>query len=241
MPNFLLDIEGTTTPISFVHQILFPYSRDRMAEFLANQTLDVLEFTQIKQEFEKDVFLADPEFLKAFPNTISITRNDLPAYLCYLIDRDRKFGPLKRIQGEIWKKGYEAGEIKSQLFEDVPEFLKKAKESKISCYVYSSGSVEAQKLIYQYSTFGDLREYFQGYFDTAMGGKRERQSYQNIAHQIEADPETFIFFTDIVEEAEAASLAGMRAVVLDRPGNTVQKAHSFTVKKDLKTIDDLNF
>jgi enolase-phosphatase E1 len=233
MKALLLDIEGTTAPISFVHEVLFPFARERMVGFLESYEFDLLEFTQIKQEFERDIASADPNFLKIFPKMVSFTKKEIPAYLCYLIDVDRKFGPLKKIQGKIWNDGYEKGLIKSTLFDDVPEFLKRANLENMSCYVYSSGSIQAQNLIYKYSNFGDLTLYFKEYFDTSMGGKKETQSYLNIAHHLGVEVSDFIFFTDIVEEAAAASNAGMEVYILDRPGNLPQPNHAFKTLKDL--------
>lgn len=233
MRAFLIDIEGTTAPISFVHEVLFPFARNQMASFIESYEIDLHEFTEIKHEFERDIAKADPEFLKNFPKMVSFSKKEMATYLCYLIDVDRKFGPLKSIQGKIWKEGYEQGLLKSVLFSDLPEFLKKAKDNGILSYVYSSGSVQAQHLIYKYSNFGDLTSFFADYFDTSMGGKKEVQSYLNIAHHLNFEPAEFIFFTDIVEEAIAAKGAGMEAIILDRPGNNEQPPHDFKILKEL--------
>ncbi len=233
MKSFLIDIEGTTAPISFVHEILFPFARQRMTDFIESYEFNIHEFTEIKQEFEKDMTSANSDFLKIFPKLIPLNKKEISAYLCYLIDVDRKFGPLKIIQGKIWKEGYEQGLIRSTLFPDIPEFLKKSKDLNIPCYVYSSGSIEAQILIYKYSNFGDLTNFFTNYFDTTMGGKREFQSYLNIAHHLNADVSDFVFFTDILEEANAAKKAGMTSIILNRPGNSEQPKHNF------KTLNDL--
>ncbi len=233
MKSFLIDIEGTTVPISFVHEVLFPFARERMEDFLKTYEFDVSEFTSIKHEFEKDITSGTEQILKLFPNHISFTKKSIPIYLCYLIDVDRKFGVLKKIQGKIWKDGYEKGLLKSNLFQDVPEFLMKAKSENIDCHVYSSGSEEAQILIYKYSNFGDLTNTFATYFDTAMGGKRETQSYLNIAHHLDREPQDFVFFTDILEEAIAAKEAGMESVILNRPGNASLPPHDFRVIPDL--------
>ncbi|MDZ4724723.1 MAG: acireductone synthase [Leptospira sp.] len=233
MKHFLLDIEGTTVPISFVHDVLFPFARERLSKFLETYNFELSEFTEIKHEFEKDINVGSEEFLKLFSKTVSLTKNDIPKYLIYLIDMDRKFGPLKKIQGKIWKDGYEKGLLKSTLFEDVPTFLQRAKDSNNICYVYSSGSVEAQILIYKYSNFGDQTNFFKEYFDTAMGGKKDTQSYKNIAHHLNVKTEDIVFFTDIVDEGFAAANAGIEAIILDRPGNTKQPDHNFKVLKDL--------
>ncbi|TGL45479.1 acireductone synthase [Leptospira meyeri] len=233
----LLDIEGTTAPIAFVHQILFPYAKKHITGFLKDFQFSEVRMKEIQSEFEKDRNLREEGFLSRFCNPNSLTKMEpivfstdlIPSYFEYLIEKDRKFGPLKEIQGKIWKEGYESGEIKSTVYPDVPEFLKKAQESGIQNHVYSSGSVEAQILIYQYSELGDLRNYFVSYFDTAVGGKREKTSYENIARELKSSPNQIRFFTDIVEEAEAAHAIGMDVVILNRPGNIPQKPHSFPI------------
>ncbi|TGL85558.1 acireductone synthase [Leptospira congkakensis] len=233
----LLDIEGTTAPIAFVHQILFPYAKKHIVTFLKNYQFTEVKWEEIRLEFEKDIVLREEKFVSRFSKTESNLKSELlpfspeivPSYFEYLIEKDRKFGPLKEVQGKIWKQGYESGEIKSTVYPDVPEFLKKAQEDGIQNHVYSSGSVEAQILIYQYSELGDLRNYFVSYYDTAVGGKREKQSYENIIKELKSSPNQIRFFTDIVEEAEAASSAGMDVVILNRPGNIPQKPHSFPI------------
>ncbi|PJZ83094.1 acireductone synthase [Leptospira harrisiae] len=233
----LLDIEGTTAPIAFVHQVLFPYAKKHITRFLKDFQFSELQRKEIQSEFEKDSALREESFLSRFfksnshtkMETIVFSQDLIPSYFEYLIEKDRKFGPLKEIQGKIWKEGYESGEIKSIVYSDVPGFLKTAMDSGIKNHVYSSGSVEAQILIYQYSELGDLRNYFESYFDTAVGGKREKTSYENIAHELRSQPDQIRFFTDIVEEAEAAKAIGMDVVILNRPGNIPQKPHPFPI------------
>lgn len=237
----LLDIEGTTAPIAFVHEILFPYAKERIHTFLKNYHFSEEKWKEILGEYQKDVSANDPSLMQKLaldPAKAKLSPNEMPKelpkdllsfYFEFLIEKDRKFGPLKEIQGKIWKKGYESGEIKSTVYGDVPVFLKKAIQEGIQNHVYSSGSVEAQILIYQYSALGDLREYFTTYFDTAVGGKREKESYLKIANTLGVSPDEIRFFTDIVEEAEAASGAGLDVVILNRPGNLPQKVHSFPI------------
>ncbi|PJZ47349.1 acireductone synthase [Leptospira brenneri] len=233
----LLDIEGTTAPIAFVHQVLFPYAKKRMEEFLKGYQFSEVKLKEVQIEFEKDCSIREEGFLSRFTKAelktktkvLDFDSNLIPSYFEYLIEKDRKFGPLKEVQGKIWKEGYESGEIKSTVYSDVPGFLKNAQDLGIQNHVYSSGSVEAQILIYQYSELGDLREYFTSYFDTAVGGKREKESYEKIANQLGSAPNEIRFFTDIVEEAEAASSVGMEVVILNRPGNIPQKPHSFLI------------
>lgn len=233
----LLDIEGTTAPIAFVHQVLFPFAKKHIVRFLNSYQFPEDRLREIKLEFEKDLALNEEGFFSRFskseskiiPGSLSFSNEIIPFYFEYLIEKDRKFGPLKEIQGKIWKEGYESGEIKSIVYEDVPGFLENAIKEGIKNHVYSSGSVEAQILIYQYSELGDLRNYFTSYFDTAVGGKREKESYKTIADKLNSSSNQIRFFTDIVEEAEAASSVGMDVVILNRPGNLPQKPHTYPV------------
>ncbi|TGL56862.1 acireductone synthase [Leptospira jelokensis] len=237
----LLDIEGTTAPIAFVHEVLFPYAKKHIHSFLGKYQFAEVKWKEIQMEFQKDFSSQDPSLLEKFSeknldpkdllreSSIGLTNGLVSTYFEYLIEKDRKFGPLKEVQGKIWKLGYESGEIKSTVYEDVPKFLESAIQSGMQNHVYSSGSVEAQILIYQYSVLGDLREYFTSYFDTAVGGKREKESYERIASTLGASPSEIRFFTDIAEEAEAANATGMDVVILNRPGNLKQKPHPFPV------------
>ncbi|XDD45990.1 acireductone synthase [Leptospira sp. WS39.C2] len=237
----LLDIEGTTAPIAFVHEILFPYAKKHIHQFLQEYQFTEEKWKEIQLEYQKDVASLDPMLQEKLINEESASLglpNNVPQilpkklvsrYFEYLISKDRKFGPLKEIQGKIWKEGYESGEIKSTVFDDVPNFLQKSLQSGIQNHVYSSGSVEAQVLIYQYTVLGDLRKYFTSYFDTAVGGKREADSYLKIARNLNSSANEIRFFTDVVEEAEAAKSVGMDVVILNRPGNLKQKPHPFPV------------
>jgi enolase-phosphatase E1 len=226
--SIILDIEGTIGPISFVHEILFPYSTERLLDYLRKEPLpqDQLEsiLLENKKDFQNSDFaeITDPSDIR-----------QIHAYLHHLIRIDRKFGALKWVQGRIWKEGFELGDLKAELFEDVPIFLKQCKEKSIPVYIYSSGSVEAQILFMQYSIFGDLREFIQAYFDTNVGGKREAESYKNIAIQTSSSNDDCTFYTDILEEAQAASLAGWKVFLMNRPGNKKQPEHNFPILDSL--------
>jgi enolase-phosphatase E1 len=224
----ILDIEGTIGPISFVHEVLFPYSTERLLDYLRKEILPEEQLDEILKENQKDFKNGD---------FAEITdKNDIRqihAYLHHLIQLDRKFGPLKWVQGKIWKEGFELGDLKAELFEDVPVFLKQCKQKSIPVYIYSSGSVEAQILFMQYSIFGDLRNLIQGYFDTKISNKKEMQSYKNIAQHISIDSKHCNFYTDILEEAQACSEAGWKAFIMDRPKNKKQPEHNFPILKSL--------
>ncbi|MBM9502541.1 acireductone synthase [Leptospira sp. 201903071] len=225
---FLFDIEGTTTPIEFVHKVLFPYSVQKMDSFFQ---------TSVLEEGWKEKLLEEAENDSTYNKKVGDSPEDLSAYCKHLVSVDRKSGPLKEIQGRIWKIGYECGELKSLMFSDVPEFLKRIQSAKKNAAVYSSGSVQAQKLIFEYSESGNLTNYFSGYFDTAVGGKRESSSYSKIAKELGVEPRRILFFTDIKEEADAAIGADLRAAILERPGNSKQPEHPYLRLSSFETLN----
>ncbi|PJZ53207.1 acireductone synthase [Leptospira adleri] len=225
---FLFDIEGTTTPIEFVHKVLFPYSVRKMDSFFQTSALEKEWKEKLMEEAKND---------STYFEKVGDSPSELAAYCKHLVSVDRKSGPLKEIQGRIWKIGYESGELKSLMFSDVPEFLKRIKAAQKKAAVYSSGSVQAQKLIFEYSESGDLTKYFSGYFDTAVGGKRESSSYSKIAKELGVEPRRILFFTDIKEEADAAIGADLRAAILERPGNSKQPEHRYLRLSSFETLD----
>lgn len=199
----LTDIEGTTTPIAFVHDVLFPYAKDRMAEFCA-------------------VHCDEPEVAAALEAARTLEGKpelDLDATVALLLQwmvEDRKAGPLKTLQGLIWQAGYEEGVLKGQVYEDAAALFLCWESQGRKLYVYSSGSVAAQKLIFGYSDQGDLRPLFSGYFDTAVGAKVEASSYAAIAKAIDVAPEAILFLTDMPAEVSAARAAGLQVARIDR-------------------------
>lgn len=212
----LLDIEGTTTPIDFVHKTLFPYAKTNIEDFVLKNFKEVRqEIAQLKNEYRKD--FSDQIYGRDF-------REDAPEtvinYLHFLIDVDRKSTPLKTLQGEIWRTGYESGELESVIFEDVPRAFERWKKQEKAIAIFSSGSILAQNLIFKYSNFGDLTPFISAYFDTNIGSKKEAQSYENIA-SAESFPqvENFLFISDVVAELDAARSAGMPTALSIRNGN----------------------
>ncbi len=224
---YLFDIEGTTTPIEFVHNVLFPYSVQNFANFFSEKQGEEGLIRELIAASEKE-----PEYSKKVINQ----PDSLSEFCRFLVSQDRKLGILKEIQGKIWKIGYETGQLKSTIFPDVPPFLERIRKAGKRAAVYSSGSVEAQILIFRYCEAGDLTLYFESYFDTAVGGKREFSSYQKIAELLSLSPSSITFFTDIKEEADAASQSGSRPVILSRPGNHPQAEHGYTVLQDFNGI-----
>ena len=211
----LLDIEGTTTPIDFVHKTLFPFAKEKIGEFVeANFDAIQEEIAQLKTEYKKDFAeqIYGRDFRADSPESIA-------NYLKFLIETDRKSTPLKSLQGKIWQKGYESGELESVMFEDVPSAFERWKREGKTISIYSSGSILAQKLIFKYSNFGDLSSFISNYFDTNTGHKRTGESYVKIAHALNHPPKRVAFFSDITAELDAARFAGMKTALVVRKGN----------------------
>ena len=191
------DIEGTTSSISFVKDVLFPYARERLPVYVETHA-DDSEVQHWLHEAAKEAGL------------IEATRQEVIELLLRWIDEDRKSTALKALQGMIWKDGYEAGEYRAHGYPEVAARLRTWLADGLTLYVYSSGSVPAQKLFFRYSEAGDLTPLFAGYFDTEIGAKREKDSYARIVEAIGERPEHVLFLSDIVEELDAAAAAGLR-------------------------------
>jgi enolase-phosphatase E1 len=201
----LLDVEGTTTPIAFVKETLFPYARKRMADFVMRHASEPKVAEQIA----------------AVAKELGAARPDPAAAVHALLqwaDADRKVTPLKQLQGMIWRQGYESGELKGPVFDDAEEALRAWKKRGVRVFIYSSGSVEAQKLLFRYSDRGDLLPLIEGHFDTTVGGKLEAKSYAAIAERIGIAPGRVLFLSDHVGEVRASAEAGMQGVRVLRPG-----------------------
>lgn len=196
------DIEGTTTALSFVKDVLFPYARAKLPEFVRNNADD----PQVRS------ILDDARQEIGAPLEIEALITEMIAW----IDADRKITPLKALQGLIWDYGYLQGEFTGHVYADAAEFLRKWHTQGIALYVYSSGSVHAQKLLFGHSDAGDLTPLFSGYFDTNIGAKREIASYRRIAAEIDLAAETILFLSDIKEELDAAKEAGLQTYWLVR-------------------------
>ena len=193
----LCDIEGTTSSLSFVHDVLFPLSYDRMEDFIKenwNSDLIHQEIKQIKSE--------DPDYV------IKTLRS--------WIKEDRKEGALKSIQGKIWKNAFESGKIRGHVYEDVVPNFRKWRDSDVKICIFSSGSIEAQKLLFRYSEAGDLSQFISSYFDTTTGPKRESTSYKKIASELSLPATSILFLSDIQSELDAARNAGMQTTQLLR-------------------------
>jgi enolase-phosphatase E1 len=201
------DIEGTTSSIDFVHQTLFPFAKARMRAFLRENAGDD----------RVQALLADVEQIENRDLSLDEAADVLECWIA----EDRKLTPLKTLQGMIWKTGYEAGELKGHVYADTPGALRSWHAAGKTLYVYSSGSVEAQRLIFGHTDYGDLTPLFSGYFDTRIGGKREALSYRRILDQIGLPADAVLFLSDVGEELDAARAAGMRTCQLVRDDKTV--------------------
>ncbi|TYZ63094.1 hypothetical protein PybrP1_002624 [[Pythium] brassicae (nom. inval.)] len=222
----LLDIEGTTTPITFVHDVLFPFAKTNAEAFLAetwgSARTDAV-VAALREQAAQDAVdgVGAPPIAPDGAADKDATIRSVVEYVHWNIGADRKIGALKQLQGFIWDVGYQSGELKAQVYDDVPGFLERMADKRVRVGIYSSGSRQAQKALFQYSDKGDLREYLSVYFDTKVGHKREPRSYAEMLESLGVDSgKDVLFVTDIIEEAEAAAKAGVDAVLSVRPGNT---------------------
>lgn len=219
--TLLLDIEGTTTPIDFVYEVLFPYARAHAREYLGSH----LESEELKVEIEA-FFRENAEDKLRGLDAPSLAdppeRDSLVTYIHWLMDRDRKSTPLKALQGKIWEEGYHRGELRGVVFEDVPRAFERWRQEGKQICIFSSGSVLAQKLLFSHTEAGDLTGYIDRYFDTNMGAKAEPASYTRIADALARDPSETLFVSDVVAELDAARSAGMPTRLCVRPGNVPQ-------------------
>ena len=197
------DIEGTTSSIAFVKDVLFPYAAKNLPSWLEDNCDDPAVQRQVENIAE----------------TIARPASDIAAVIKQLlewIEQDVKATPLKALQGMLWKSGYESGDYRAHVYEDALQKLKDWHAAGIPVYVYSSGSVQAQKLFFQYSRYGDMRNLFSGYFDTTTGAKSDADSYRKIATAIGLPPTELLFLSDVESEISAAVEAGFDAVLVAR-------------------------
>ncbi|HEV8346692.1 MAG TPA: acireductone synthase [Vicinamibacterales bacterium] len=225
----LLDIEGTTTPIAFVYEVLFPYARAHFREYLQGARDSEL-IGLLEQEWRDDVNRGAPVF-----SDRSI--DSLASYIEWLMDRDRKSPGLKRLQGLVWQRGYRDGELKGDVFDDVPPALERWRTRGIDVAIYSSGSVLAQQLLFSTTPFGDLTRYISDFFDTSSGAKTSSGSYARIAAALGRSTEQVLFVSDVTAEVDAARSAGCQVALSVRPGNAPQ--HVSEGLRVVHTFDEL--
>ena len=221
------DIEGTTTDIAFVHNVLFPYSRERIAAYCTDNQTDT-QVTACLDEVRTTILVEN--------NQPHISLQSCIDTLLHCIDADIKHPALKTLQGMIWRKGYENGTLKGHLYDDVVPALQTWKAQNIGLGVYSSGSVAAQKLLFGYSVCGDITPFFSHYFDTTIGHKREAQSYENIVQSLNLLSSEILFLSDIEAELDAAEAVGLQTIQLVREGTIASEKH-----KTVKNFNEIIF
>ena len=221
--HLLLDIEGTTSSVSYVFEVLFPYVRERLKNFLEIQW-EQKDVVRVCEQIAKD---AGARSFQEWCGSVS----EKPARIQKVIgeinrlmDGDVKATGLKELQGLIWRDGFIGGELRAHVYPDVPLALKRWKDAGFDIRIYSSGSIEAQKLFFAHTEAGDLLKFFNGHYDTTSGSKKTAESYRTIAANIDAAPRDILFASDIVAELDAAEQAGVQTVLVVRSG-TVPPAH----------------
>ncbi len=219
----ITDIEGTTTRISFVTEVLFPYASQQMPDFLQ------------QYQHQPEVH-AELEAIRHHIGQPCATTEAIAALLQQWIAEDKKITPLKSLQGMIWKHGYQSGDFHGHLYSDAAEQLRKWHQQGVKLYIYSSGSAEAQQLLFKYSDFGDLTPLLSGYFDTRTGAKREMSSYAAILQHLQLPPRQVLFLSDVSAELDAARLAGIDTVQIIREQ---QQATDHPAARDFYQVEEL--
>jgi enolase-phosphatase E1 len=225
--QILTDIEGTTTSIDFVHKTLFPYARERLVGYLAQHRAE-----EPVAEILTDVAASLKAEHGQQPDT-----DDCAKALVQWIDEDRKHPALKKLQGLIWEHGYRQGDFTGHVYPDVPGFLKAWATQGYRLAVYSSGSEQAQKLLFGHSSAGDLTPYFSTYYDTRMGAKKQTSSYAHISDALECEPGDILFLSDSAAELAAAREAGLAVMQLCRPGVSVEQNPPWPQARDFQDVD----
>jgi enolase-phosphatase E1 len=235
----LLDIEGTTTPVAFVTDVLFPYARQRLRSHVDQHagTADYQSlFASLRNEHAAELRAGGrvPSWADA-PRIAHLAA--IVAFAEWLMDRDRKSTALKELQGRIWEEGYRRGEIVSDVFPDVRPALQRWQARRVLVGIFSSGSVLAQQLLFRHSSAGDLTGFLQAYFDTRVGPKADAVSYRRIAEAVGLPADAFMFLSDVTRELEAAGSAGMQTRLVVRPGNApVLPNHGYQVVRSLDEV-----
>lgn len=215
----LLDIEGTVSPLAYVHEVMFPFAREQMAFFL-REHLNKPQTVHVLQQMALDAGFASLGDWCPFPLEQQETaRGWIMAEVYRLMAEDAKVTGLKQLQGLIWEQGFHAGALRASLFEDVAESMRDWCEQGRGVRIYSSGSVHAQQLFFQHTTAGDLTALISGWYDTTVGSKRDPSSYATIARHTGQAAGSILFVSDVVEELDAARAANLQTALAIRPGN----------------------
>ena len=239
----VLDIEGTTCPVSFVSQTLFPYAQKQLAKTISRPDRESTITNIIQEvitEWKKDTDNTSKELLLQTNNQTTPSDKDVIRYLDYLIQCDRKSTALKELQGIIWEQGYTNGELQSPLFADVIPALDNWKKQGLSIAVYSSGSVKAQQLLYSNTQRGNISDRFSQWFDTRTGPKLEANSYTKISELLKLKPQSIVFVSDHPGECDAAQMSGMQTRFCLREGNPYRRSGRHPVIESLSEIEVVN-
>lgn len=228
----ICDIEGTTSSISFVHKVLFPLSLERIDEYLRHHSMDAEVSAQL------DILWRNMGDSAA---SAAEKTSKIAARLKEFIRSDVKDTTLKWVQGKIWKEAFEAGSVKGHVYSDVPPAFGRWKTKGCSLFIYSSGSVEAQQLMFRYSEAGDLGRHLSGYFDTVTGMKRDAESYRKIAGATGFSSADMLFLSDIVQELQAAEAAGMQTCLLLREDAAIPEGYTGHSAHDFDQVEKIFF
>ena len=220
----LLDIEGTTSSIQFVYDVMFPFARRELARYLSEEwdqdnLLQACETLAVDAGHESFVKWQTELVSAGQLPTAEAVQKAIVTHVEQLMDQDIKSTGLKSLQGLIWKSGFENGEMEAHVYADVPPALQQWKQAGLDLRIYSSGSIAAQKLFFGHSVAGNLLEWFSGHYDTTTGPKQETESYLKIAHDFNLPANQILFLSDVVAELDAAFAAGFQTALCQRPGN----------------------
>ena len=238
--HLLLDIEGTTCPVSFVSDVLFPFAKQELSHYIKqhwDKSPDNEQIQAAKKEWLDDRSTESIQIKQQVIKGEAEEIDGLIQYLKHLISIDKKSTALKDLQGKIWEHGYKNGELKSQLFPETSECLREWREQGLTLSVYSSGSIQAQKLLYRHSPAGDLEKFFSHWFDTHTGPKKSAESYKTIAEQLHSSPNKIWFVSDNGAECDSARLAGMHTLFSLRDGNPDRDPRDHTVVQSLREVN----
>jgi enolase-phosphatase E1 len=228
----LLDIEGTTTPVSFVYNVLFPYARARLASWLAARSPSDPEAREIVESLRRESAGDGLGELPAAP-----THDQIVARLHAYMDQDRKSPALKMVQGRIWEAGYADGTLAGEVYPDVPDAFARWTAGGVFIGIYSSGSVLAQKLLFGQSNAGDLTTFIRWYFDTAVGAKVDASSYRRIVESVGAAASSILFVSDVTRELEAARDAGLKTILCVRAPAPGPASAAFPVIRSFDEVE----
>jgi enolase-phosphatase E1 len=234
-PAVLVDIEGTTTPITFVYDVLFPYARRQVREFLKRRGREPEvreDLEALRREHAADQQAADRP--PPWPDSEYQVEGAV-AYVHWLMDRDRKSTGLKALQGRLWEEGFRGGVLRSDVYDDVPPAFRRWHGGGQGPWIFSSGSVLAQTLLFGHTRAGDLTPLIRGYFDTTTGPKKDAATYARIATTIAKPPAQLLFVSDVPAELDAARGASFQTAWCVRDGDPpAPSAH-----RVIRTFDEL--